>query len=64
MASFVPKIYESYCKGCGLCVGFCPRQVLKMENGRVKVVHPERCVGCRLCEKYCPDLAIEIKKIK
>jgi len=50
------------CKNCGLCAEFCPRGVLKMINGKLNIVNPEKCAGCKLCEKYCPDVAIDIKK--
>lgn len=55
------RIESSWCKGCGICVEFCPKQVLALnEDQKVTVVHPESCICCRLCELRCPDLAIEV----
>lgn len=54
-------INKEWCKGCGICVHFCPTQVLEL-NGRDKAVapRPEDCICCKLCELRCPDLAIEV----
>jgi len=55
------EINDAWCKGCAICVEFCPRQVLKM-NGRdkVEVVNLEDCSKCLRCEQLCPDFAIVV----
>lgn len=54
-------IDEEWCKGCGICVHFCPREVLALNNkDKAYAKAPENCIVCRLCESICPDLAIEI----
>jgi len=54
-------IDEDRCKGCGICVHFCPKQVLKLsKHEKCTVVNQDACIGCRLCEIRCPDLAIEV----
>ncbi|MEO0142247.1 MAG: 4Fe-4S binding protein [candidate division WOR-3 bacterium] len=57
------KINDVWCKGCEICVAFCPKKVLTMEKSKAKVVNPESCTGCQLCEIYCPDFAIEVEKL-
>ena len=60
---FDVAIYRAWCKGCGICVAFCPKEVLSMdERGEPQVTGPERCTGCTWCELRCPDFAISVKK--
>jgi len=60
---FDVAIYRAWCKGCGICVAFCPKEVLSMnERGEPQVTSPERCTGCTWCELRCPDFAISVKK--
>ena len=56
-------IYRAWCKQCGLCAAFCPRQCLALnEEGAPVVVNPERCTGCGWCELHCPDFAISVRE--
>jgi len=55
-------INRDWCKGCGICVEFCPKKVLELDSEeKVKAARPLDCICCRLCELRCPDLAIEIE---
>jgi 2-oxoglutarate ferredoxin oxidoreductase subunit delta len=58
-------LYATWCKGCYICVEFCPTKVLAIDpNGnRPIVVLPEKCTACHFCDTHCPDLAICVKKI-
>lgn len=51
-------IEQKFCKGCGICVEFCPNQVLALERGKVVSAQPDMCIYCGMCEKLCPDYAI------
>lgn len=55
------------CKGCELCVHFCPKDLICMsEEFNGKGHHPaafresEECSGCAVCAMMCPDVAIEV----
>ena len=63
-------IVSERCKGCGLCVEFCPTKTLEMSAGfNSKGYHPPEivnnaCSGCDLCGLYCPDFAIHSVRVK
>ena len=66
---FDVRLLPSGCKGCGICVHFCPAGVLEMsEEFTPRGYHPPRmkpdtkCTGCRTCELMCPDFAIFIEQ--
>ncbi|PID77408.1 MAG: 4Fe-4S ferredoxin [Deltaproteobacteria bacterium] len=54
-------INRDWCKGCGICVAFCPKKVLELDHKeKSTAVRPDDCIACGLCEIRCPDLAIEV----
>lgn len=57
------------CKGCGLCVAVCPKNVLElMQELNAKgyfpafQARPEDCIHCAICGTMCPDVAIAIEE--
>lgn len=61
---FFHIIRENYCKGCNICVAFCPKQVLELRMGKVFPARADNCIGCRMCELRCPDFAIEVHPLE
>ena len=51
-------IEPAWCKGCGICAAFCPKQVLEIRAEKVFLRDAKGCVSCGLCELRCPDYAI------
>lgn len=63
------KVNEERCKGCELCIIFCPKQVLQLSvKFNSKGYHypefsdPESCTGCAICGRMCPEVALEVYK--
>ena len=55
-------IFKAWCKACGICVAFCPREVLAIdEEGYPFVKDLDACTGCGWCEIRCPDFAITVE---
>ncbi|MEZ0536905.1 indolepyruvate ferredoxin oxidoreductase subunit alpha [Caldicellulosiruptoraceae bacterium PP1] len=62
------KINEDKCKGCGLCIEFCPSKVLNLNKDKinkkgynpVKMETPDKCRLCGICYKVCPDVVFEV----
>lgn len=55
-------INKDWCKKCGICISFCPKNVFDGEAGfHPEVARPEDCINCKLCELRCPDFAIEVR---
>lgn len=52
------------CKKCGLCVAFCPCDMLGVgEDGRPEVLDIESCIGCMTCSGNCPTRALSVESL-
>ncbi len=54
-------IEPSWCKGCGICVAFCPVKALEIVGEKARLKEDNNCVLCGQCEMRCPDYAIYLK---
>jgi 2-oxoglutarate ferredoxin oxidoreductase subunit delta len=56
------NINLAWCKGCGICMAFCPKGILIAEglDKKAKVTDESLCIDCGMCEVHCPDFAIEV----
>ncbi len=59
---YVPQIIvnseKCYGESCAKCVNVCPKNVLKIKDGKLVVEDELSCSLCRQCEKVCPNDAI------
>ena len=60
-------ISREFCKGCEICVSFCPQKILSLSkelnsSGYLTAVcgKGEECTGCAVCAVVCPEAAIEV----
>lgn len=63
------KINTEKCKGCQLCIYFCPSDCLKISDKINKAgykaavfINQDKCKSCGFCFLVCPDIAIEVYK--
>jgi 2-oxoglutarate ferredoxin oxidoreductase subunit delta len=58
-------IFGTWCKGCGICMEFCPQSVFEANGqGRPIVAHPDDCTACHWCDTHCPDMAITVRRLE
>ena len=60
------------CKGCHLCIAFCPKEILRAADrinrmgytpAEVEEKKTNECTGCGICAMMCPDIAITVHRI-
>ena len=61
------EINQDQCKGCQLCIAFCPKGVIALSDkltasGYTPVSFSDggECTGCAICAIVCPEAAIEV----
>ena len=66
----IPIIDKERCKGCGLCIANCPKDILVKttelnDQGAYFTVCTDEslCIACGACAVMCPEAAIEINKL-
>ena len=59
------SVHREWCKSCGICVEFCPKDVLVSDNqGKPIPENIDACIKCGLCELRCPDFAITVEGVE
>jgi len=64
------KINQEKCKGCLLCISFCPKGLIQLskkinlQGYRPVEFNKDKgnCLGCLQCALICPDFCIEVFK--
>ena len=62
------KVDRKRCKGCRLCVVFCPKKNIQIDTKANEAgVYPalicleDSCTGCGMCVVMCPEACLEIE---
>lgn len=61
---------QDICKGCGLCLPVCPRNIVEMDESKINkkgynpagVTDQDKCIACGFCAMMCPDLVITVER--
>jgi 2-oxoglutarate ferredoxin oxidoreductase subunit delta len=60
-------ISSELCKGCELCISFCPKGAISQSDklnaaGYQSALfnNNSECTGCAICALVCPEVAIEV----
>ncbi len=61
------RINTELCKGCELCISFCPKKVISPGDRTNAAGYTAalfnadgECTGCSTCAVVCPEVAIEV----
>jgi len=61
------SIEKEFCKGCSLCIEFCPKGSISLSKklnlkGYYLADYDDKkgCTGCAICALVCPEIAIEV----
>jgi Fe-S-cluster-containing hydrogenase component 2 len=60
-SNYYAQVNAELCQGCETCVGRCPMEATRMDDG-VSSVDLARCIGCGLCIPTCPENALSLAK--
>ena len=68
----MPKVTfkTDICKGCGLCVTICPKQIIEIKKDEINkkghspagITDQSKCIACAFCATICPDCVITVEK--
>lgn len=59
-STVAPKINPMTCKGCKICLSYCPATAISVED-KTASIRQDTCLGCGECIVVCPYKAIEIQ---
>jgi ferredoxin len=68
--SYLPKVREETCKGCGRCVSACPVEAMSLvsacdpgrRNRRRARLDEEKCLGCGVCVRACTTGSLSLEE--
>lgn len=61
VTSYLARLDEEKCKGCGICVEKCPIEAVSLINNKSHI-DETKCIGCGVCVHHCPENARNLEK--
>jgi len=61
LTSYIAKVNEDVCIGCGTCVNICPAEATELVD-TIAMIDENRCIGCGVCAHHCPEEAITLER--
>ncbi len=61
ITSYISKVNEDECVGCGTCVEACPLEIIDLISD-IAVINEQKCIGCGVCAHLCPQNAIKFER--
>jgi electron transport complex protein RnfB len=61
-SSYVPRVDEELCTGCGTCEERCPVEAIKLNDEEVAEVDDAQCLGCGVCIPTCSGEALTLER--
>jgi len=59
--SYITKVIEDDCVGCGTCVEKCPVEAIDLDDA-LAIINEEKCIGCGVCVHFCPEDALKLER--
>lgn len=65
MSASIHTIREDACRGDGMCVSICGKDVLEIHEGKVRPVsgREHHCIGCGQCVAVCPHDVLQVQGV-
>ncbi len=55
------SVNRAWCKGCNICVDYCPTSILALDDNQLIYVKDiSGCIACGLCAVFCPDFVFSL----
>jgi Fe-S-cluster-containing hydrogenase component 2 len=61
-SSYVPRVDEELCTGCGTCEERCPVEAIKLNYEEIAEVNEAQCLGCGVCIPTCSGEALTLER--
>ncbi|MFX1346145.1 MAG: 4Fe-4S binding protein [Promethearchaeota archaeon] len=61
ITSYIARLDNSKCKGCGICAEKCPIEANSLSKGKSHI-DETKCIACGICIHHCPEKARKLEK--